>query len=86
MRRSERYNKAQILNIYHVLIFICGIEKISNLNRFAEFSVRVSDPDKKNFAGNLGRYFPKKFSISLWDLHRWHFKGGVKIAIFGDLS
>ena len=40
-------NKALILYVYHVLIFICGIEKISNLNRFAEFSVMAPDPDRK---------------------------------------
>ena len=56
----------------HVLIFNCGIVKISDINRFAKFSTRAPDPDKKNFASNLMDLFQKKISIFSKDLHRWH--------------
>ena len=39
---------SHLLHIYHLLIFICGAVKIFKLQIFAEFSVRVPDPDKKN--------------------------------------
>jgi len=51
--------------------------KISDLNRFAKFSTRAPDPDKKNFVDNLMGHFQKKLSISSKNLHRWHLRGGV---------
>ena len=47
----------------HVLIFICSILKISDLNRFAEFSTTAPDPDKKISSITWWSTFRKTFQF-----------------------
>ena len=84
---DEYFKKFQIENKY-AIIFICGIIWISDLHRFAEFSMRASDPNKKNFASNLMEDFHKNIVVSMWDLRKWHRLHGRKhiFNYFGGLS
>ena len=73
----------QILHVHQLIIFICGAVTILKLQIFAEFSTRVSDPDKNFSASNLGKCCSSIKTDFVWDPHTWSYGGPPKWRFWG---